>query len=181
MTHSLDLGAPAERTDPPQTSRFTLGRLWPWIPAILLTTLIGAQMTVLASVLDDPTFATERDYYRKAVDWDARRATERRSQALGWTARAGVEARSPNVNPLTVRLVDAHGAAVSGARVHASTFHNARAAHARELALSEVSPGLYGADLGPARPGLWELRLAAERGPDSFEATLRFELERSRP
>jgi nitrogen fixation protein FixH len=182
MTHPsvLDRAASAEQTDLRQTARFTASRLWPWVPALLLTTLIGVQMTVLASVLDDPTFATEPDYYRKAVDWDARMARERQSQALGWTARARAEARSPNVSQLTVRLVDAQGMAVSGARVHASAFHNARSAHARELMLVEVSPGVYGADLGSSRPGVWELRLAAQRGPDSYETTLRFELERAR-
>jgi nitrogen fixation protein FixH len=182
MTHpsELDRSGPAEQTGLRQTAGFTADRLWPWVPALLLATLIGAQMTVLASVLDDPTFATEQNYYRKAVDWDARMARERRSQALGWTARAGVETASPNGSQLTVHLVDAQRMAVSSARVQASAFHNARAAQARELALVEVSPGVYAADLGAARPGVWELRLAAERGSDSYETTLRFELEPGR-
>ena len=183
MTHSstLDLGerAPRAGTRSPM-SRRPSGGIWPWVPALLLATLIGTQMTVLVSVLDDPTFATEPDYYRKAVDWDARMARQRQSRALGWAARASVESPSPDARELMVHLVDARGLGVSGARLRATALHNARAASPLELAPREVSPGVYRADLGPARPGLWELRLAAQRGEDSYDTTLRFELEPTR-
>jgi nitrogen fixation protein FixH len=140
----------------------------------LLGSLLGAQMTVLAFVLDDPTFATEEDYYRKAVDWDARRLREQQSDALGWTAR--LEAASTLGHRVSVQLRDAQGLAVSHALVTGVAFHNARAAHRLELTLDEVSPGLYQAELGAVRPGLWELRLRANRSGDSYETALRFDV-----
>lgn len=155
------------------TPRF-MGRLWPWIPALLLGSLIGTQMTVLAFVLDDPTFSTEEDYYRKAVDWDTRMLRERQSQALGWTERLSVV--STPRHSVSLQLQDARGQAVSNARVNGVAFHNARASQPRVLALDEVSPGLYHAELGPARPGVWELRLRATRGSDRYETTRRFEV-----
>jgi nitrogen fixation protein FixH len=172
---TLDLGASRGRADTrSHRPRFTVGRLWPWIPALLLGSLIGVQMTVLAFVLDDPTFATEEDYYRKAVDWDARMLRQRQSQALGWTAELSVASTRPH--PVSLQLRDARGNAVSNARVNAVAFHNARARHPLVLALEEVSPGLYHVELGAVRPGLWELRLRASRGRDHHETTHRFEV-----
>lgn len=151
-------------------------RLWPWVPALLLGALIGTQLTVLASALDDPTFATEDDYYRKAVDWDAHMARQRQSQALGWTARTRVDAPAPGGRGVSIELLDARGARVNGARVQAVAFPNVRAARPLEIALAETAPGVYHADLAAARAGLWELRLSATRGSDAYETTLRFEL-----
>jgi nitrogen fixation protein FixH len=177
MNHpsTLDFGASSGRAATrSHRPRVAAGRLWPWIPALLLGSLIGAQMTVLAFVLDDPTFATEEDYYRKAVDWDARMLRERQSRALGWTARLSVE--STRQHPVSLQLRDARGQAVSNARVNGVAFHNARAGHPLVLALEEVSPGLYRVELGGVRPGLWELRVRANRGRDDFETTHRFEV-----
>ena len=149
--------------------------VWPWVPALLLVSLLGTQLLVLSSVLDDPTFATEPDYYRRALDWDSQRALARESQALGWRATVSSGAGSP-ANELTVSLLDGRGNPVAAASVRALAFPNARAGQARELTFDERSPGVYRALLGTARPGLWELRLSARRAQQRFESTLRFEL-----
>jgi nitrogen fixation protein FixH len=151
--------------------------IWAWVPALLLVSLLGAQLAVLSSVLDDPTFASEPDYYRKALDWDTRQARARESQALGWIARAWADGATAATRTVSVSITDAHGAALSGAAVRATTFPNTRAGQARELSFFEVSPGVYRAELGAARPGIWELRCSATRGQARFESTLRFELE----
>jgi nitrogen fixation protein FixH len=152
-------------------------RLWPWVPAILLVSLIGTQLTVLASVLGDPAFATEPDYYQKAVDWDAHRAREQESQALGWNARVRWDERdAANLRSLHLELTAADGSAVPGAQVHVVAFHNARAAQPLELEPLESSPGVYSATFEGHRPGLWELRIEATRGREAFETTLRHEL-----
>jgi nitrogen fixation protein FixH len=156
--------------------RFQAARLWPWVPALLLVSLIGTQLTVLASVLDDPTFATEGDYYRKAVDWDAHMARQRQSQALGWTARVRTGEPEAAGRAVAVTLVDARGEAVRGARAHGIAFPNTRAAQPRELIFEEAAPGVYRVLMPAERAGLWELRLSAARGSDAYEATLRFEL-----
>jgi nitrogen fixation protein FixH len=150
--------------------------LWPWLPGLILVSLIGGQLVVLMSTLDDPTFSTERDYYRKAVDWDARMARQRASQALGWSSSAVIVRSTRGVARLQVRLADARGRAIGGAALRATVFHNARAARALELALTEAEPGVYAAELGPARAGLWEVRLSASRGSDAYESTLRLDV-----
>jgi nitrogen fixation protein FixH len=152
------------------------GRIWPWVPGLLLVGLLGTQLTILGSALDDPTFATEDDYYRKAVDWDAHMQRERQSLALGWRASARVLGSPSAGSTVSISLLDAHGNPLSSARVHGTAFHNARAAHPLALELTESQPGEYAADLGVARPGLWELRLSVALGSDSYETTLRFDV-----
>jgi nitrogen fixation protein FixH len=176
VTESDLRAATARRDDLGRPRRLQAARLWPWVPALLLTALIGTQMTVLASALDDPSFATEDDYYRKAVNWDAHMARQRQSQALGWMAQAHVGEAAAGVHELSIRLLDARGVAVSGAQLHGVAFPNARAARPIELALEEGAAGEYHAPLTAARAGVWELRLNAMRGHESYEATLRFEL-----
>jgi nitrogen fixation protein FixH len=146
---------------------------------VLLVALIGTQVSVLAAVLDDPTFSTEPDYYRKAVDWDAHMARVRESQALGWSVRAQVEptalgsGRAPS---LTLAISDRQGGPVAGARVQAVAFYNARAARPLVLAPTETAPGRYRTDFDAHHPGVWELRLTAERAGEHFEANVRLEL-----
>jgi nitrogen fixation protein FixH len=142
----------------------------------LLVSLLGTQLAVLSSVLDDPTFSTEPDYYRKALDWDTQQALARDSQALGWTARASSDAAPGAARAVSVSITDGQGAAVSGAALRALAFPNVRAGQARQLTFREASPGVYRAELGAARPGIWELRCSGTRGQQRFESTLRFEL-----
>lgn len=172
---ALDLVAPPRRAAMLPFFR-SRASIWPWVPALLLVSLLGTQLAVLSSALDDPAFATEPDYYRKALDWDTQQALARGSRALGWTARASAGA-THGTAAVTLALGDASGAALGGAAVRALAFPNARAGQARELAFREVSPGSYRAELGSARPGIWELRCSATRGQERFETTLRFELE----
>ena len=166
---------------PPEAPRRLFSRLrtsvWPWVPALLLLSLLGTQLAVLSSALDDPAFATEPDYYRKALDWDTQQQRARASRALGWTARATADGTAPSERVLTVSIADAGGQPVSGAVLHAVAFPNARAGQARELSFRATAPGVYRTELGAARPGVWELRCNAVRGQERFEPTLRFELD----
>lgn len=158
------------------------GRIWAWVPALLLGGLLGTQLIVLRNVLDDPSVALEPDYYRKAVAWDEQRALERRSAALGWRAAIALEpAERPGATRLTVHLTDSTGSALSGATLTAQAFANARAGRVLSLSWVEGAPGVYQSELGHALPGLWELRLQATRGSDVFQHISRHMVERSGP
>ncbi|MEY4546861.1 MAG: hypothetical protein RL685_3056 [Pseudomonadota bacterium] len=150
------------------------GRLWAWVPGLLLTALLGTQLTVLHSVLDDPSFALEPDYYRKAVAWDSQRVLARESQALGWHptlhAQPGIHATDLQ---LEVQLRDAKGDPLAGALLHVRAFANARAARVFETSLVETTPGIYTGKVPSSVLGLWELRLEATRGTDRFATVLR--------
>jgi nitrogen fixation protein FixH len=131
---------------------------------------------VLSFVLDDPTFATEQNYYRKAVSWDEHMARARASQVLGWRAEARVAAPELGKVRLELYLRDGEGRAISGASLNVVAFANTRAAQVVELRLVEHAPGRYSGELGQARTGLWEARLEATRGDEHYETTLRFEV-----
>ncbi|MEO8184188.1 MAG: FixH family protein [Deltaproteobacteria bacterium] len=153
---------------------FSKERLWAWGPGVVLAALLGTQLIVLHSVLDDPTFALEPDYYRKAVAWDARRELERKSQALGWRALLAAEpAPQAGSVELRVQLWDARGGPLGGAAVSVHAFANARAARVLEASLVETTPGTYRGEVPSSVLGLWEFRLEARRGADRFAEVLR--------
>jgi nitrogen fixation protein FixH len=150
------------------------GRIWAWVPFLLLGGLLGTQLFVLRNVLDDPSVATEPDYYRKAVAWDEQRELERRSVALGWRAVLELQpAARPGFTRLIVDLTDRGGGPLSGATLTAQAFANARAGQIVTLRWRESAPGHYESELGPGQPGLWEVRLQASRGADTFVQVIR--------
>jgi len=160
------------------TSRWTAlrssGKLWAWAPGVLLTALLGTQLSVLHSVLDDPSFALEPDYYRKAVAWDTRRELERASQALGWHAELDAElGRQARGIDLRVQLRGGRGEPLTGAALRVQAFANARAARVLEAVLQETAPGTYSAELPSSVLGLWEFRLEATRGSEHFAEAVR--------
>jgi nitrogen fixation protein FixH len=156
-------------------------RLWPWVPALLLGSLLGTQLVVLSRVLDDPSFAVENDYYQKALHWDAERTRVERSHALGWTATGEAHAASGGQALLVIALRDGHGAALSGAELELLAFHNARAAAPLSLHAKEVRPGEYQTELDHPRPGRWEVRVHALRGKETYDEVLRLDVAPTGP
>jgi nitrogen fixation protein FixH len=143
--------------------------------------LLGLNVSIVGFTLylaySDRSFAVEPDYYQKAIGWDDTAAALERSIALGWTATfqtGDVGALGRNVS---LTLADRVGAPIESAAVSLVAFHNARAAQQLRCDLSPSGrPGVYTAQLDLARPGLWEFRITATRGPDVFTAVVRREL-----
>lgn len=138
---------------------------WALVPVgILGAGLLG--LGTLAFVAgSDPSFALESDYYQKAVRWDEQQAQLAENARLGWQLELRV---APGGAKLVAEIARRDGAPVSEAKVVAEAFANARAADVRTLRFSESAPGTYEAELGRARPGLWELRFTVERGAERF-------------
>lgn len=137
-----------------------------WFPYMLIALLlisVGANVYLLVRATNDPSFAVEPDYYQKAVDWDEHQEARVASERLGWSAE--VEASRDGV---LVRLEDAAGIPVEGAKVDVVAFHNARAGDRRRARLSEEGKGVYRMDGPFERPGLWEIRISAVRDQDYF-------------
>jgi nitrogen fixation protein FixH len=149
------------------------GWQWPVIVVALLVVGVGANVGLMVVATRDASFAVEPDYYDKALHWDERMAQEARNAALGWSVGAVLApAARPGEARLTVRLHDRAGQAIDGARVAVQTFHSARARHVLTAMLAPEFAGQYGATLPLDRPGLWEVRLRAERGGQVFTKTL---------
>ena len=151
------------------------GWYWPWIIVALLVATAVGQGVMLYAATHDPSMAIEPDYYRKAVDWDTQMAQDSANRALGWTAQASVGGVDANGAEVVVRLGDAGGAAIGGARVRVTAIHNLDGARHVEGTLAERAERSYGARLPLHRPGMWEVRVDAVRGADHFTASLRAE------
>lgn len=132
---------------------------------ITVSTMIGAAALIYHAHAD-PSFAVESDYYDKAVHWDDSAAQERRNAELGWRLSISAE---PS-DGLKLIIVDALGLPIDGASVSVEAFHNARSADRVALAPADSGGGVYRQAAEFARPGIWEFRVVARRGEETFTA-----------
>jgi nitrogen fixation protein FixH len=149
------------------------GWFWPALVGALLIGGVGANVGLMVAATRDPSFAVERDYYRKALHWDETMAQEATNAALGWSVAVAVEpAEVPGRARIRARVADREGRPVTGARVAVEAFPSARASHVLSLVLPPDAGGGYAATLELERPGLWELRFRVERDGQVFTRTL---------
>lgn len=175
--------APVAPTAQASGRRPSRGLAWPIGLAVILAISVGANMFVFHLASDDPSFAVEPDYYRKAVQWDDELAQRRRNAELGWRAAATLAAAREgaaggDATELRVRLTDSAGAPLDGAAVSVEALAIDRASQVATFTLAAASDpagGVYSAMLPAARAGRWELRLVATRGGERFTAVERLE------
>jgi nitrogen fixation protein FixH len=153
---------------------------WHWPVALvgLLAAGVIFDVAFLVVAARDPSFAVERDYYRKALDWDRTMAQDARNAELGWQAAAVLSPAPAPVghSRLAVTVVDRAGKPVERAAVAAELFHNARSARVLEAALAGEPGGRYAGLVPAARPGLWEVRITVTRADAVFTRRLQVEL-----
>lgn len=147
--------------------------LWMLVaPALLLLQAGISTLTVYLSV-SDPSFASEPDYYRKAVEWDTLAAQQRTQAQLGWRIDLDVATVEHTAGERWVRvlLYDWGGAPISDAHVTAEAFHHARAADRRQLEFTTGEPGQYAVLMAVERLGLWEFRVRVIVGEQVLTTT----------
>jgi nitrogen fixation protein FixH len=154
--------------------------LWPLGLALALALSAGGNIVFMILASRDPSFAVEPDYYRKSLDWDRTMAQEGTNRALGWTVRVEDAGAAAGGRRLVLRVLDREGRAVEGAEITLEALHGARAADVVRGRLIGIGQGRYTADLPLARPGLWELRVRAERGATVFTQRIVAELPAQR-
>ncbi|MCU0618023.1 MAG: FixH family protein [Gemmatimonadaceae bacterium] len=146
---------------------------WPIGIATILFATVASNVGVILITKDDPSFAVEPDYYRKAVEWDSTSARRARSDALGWQVTPTVQVGGTN-SELSLTLVDAQGAPIDGATIAGELLHVARASQMQTVQFTARNGG-YVATVQMPRAGVWELRLDATRGDQRFLRTVRLE------
>lgn len=154
------------------------GMGWPIGITMLLLATVASNIGVIMLVNDDPSFAIEPDYYRKAVSWDSTQAVARASDALRWTVQSTVVSGSSGTQRLRVRITDAQGLGVDGADVRGELLYVARANDVQTVRLTAVDGAEFGTYESPVvmgNTGLWELRLAADRGDARFREIVRLD------
>ena len=152
------------------------GGWWPIAITGVLAATVGANIWMMVVASDDPSFAIEPDYYRKALAWDTAMAQAERNVTLGWrlTPAMGPIARDGRAL-VTARLTDSTGAVIPDAVVHVSALPIARSASVQQIVLVPDGNGAYAAELDARRPGQWELRFDAAAGRDRFTQVSRVE------
>lgn len=155
------------------------GMGWPIGVVVILAATVAGNIGVIVLTKDDPSFAVEPDYYRKAVSWDSTQARIAESNALAWSVSAEVANDSAGENVLTLQLLDHAGVAVRDAQLTGELLHVARANAVQSVVFLETADGRYAVTVPMDRPGVWELRLAAVRAADRFQQTLRIDTDRA--
>jgi len=147
---------------------------WPLLLAGLLVAGVAANVAFMCVAVSDPSFAVEPDYYAKALAWDAHLAQARENAELGWTVALEVAAadRATGRARVVAQLFDRDGRPLTGLTVGLTAFHNARASNIVTATLLEDAKHAYAADVAVLRPGLWEFRVTAARGDESFTAVV---------
>ena len=145
------------------------GAWWPIAITGILATTVGANIWVMTIASDDPSFAIEQDYYRKAVAWDSTLSQARENVRLGWrlTPTLGVIADQGGAR-LSATLTDSAGVPIPGATIRVSARHVARANDVQEVMLLAAGSSGYAGELDARRPGQWELRFDVRAGSSHF-------------
>ena len=161
-----------QRMDP-APRRFRLP--WALVPVfLLLASALGVGGMAIVAV-HDPNFATEPDYYQKAVHWDRTQAQAAENQRLNYRVSLPkvvvFDARGQATIELT--LSDHAGLPLLGAQVSAEAFANAYSADIVQLSFHERAPGIYCANLPVRHRGLWVFRLSARTATQHFTTDVR--------
>ncbi len=156
----------------PGAPRSRAATFWALFPvALILANLAGfAVMAYIAT--DDPGFAVEKDYYRKAVAWDEVQAQASENTRLGWKVSLELHPRGRQLE-LVAEVVDAHGQRVPNATLEVDAFANARAAQIVSAHFARQTDGSLLGALPLVQPGLWEFRFTAEAEGQRFTEVLR--------
>jgi hypothetical protein len=151
---------------------------WALVPVALLSSSalgVGSMAFVAAR---DPHFATEPDYYQKAIRWDRTQAQTATNQRLGYLveAPAHVELDPQGQAAIELTISDRHGQRVTGAVLTGQAFANAYSGRLVALAFQERSPGVYRATLAVGHPGQWVFQLVGNADGERFTADIRTDL-----
>ncbi len=156
------------------------GMGWPIGIVAILGASVAANMVMMRIANNDPSFAVEPDYYRKAVFYDSTMAQTHRNLDLGWDVQTSADSIVQG-KPTRLRVVlrDERARPVLGAVVQATVLFNARANDLTTATLTDEGTGVYSATLPINAPGVWEVRVNATRDTSHFTSSTRLTAVRS--
>lgn len=141
---------------------------WPGMVIVFILGNIGVCAVTVAVAMRAGDRGVEPEYYQKAMHWDQAVAAEKKSAELGW--RIVYESHPRVGQPVRVRVLDAHGEPVAGAKVTLQTFHHTTASKRIEAAFSgDASSGVMSSDFAPDRAGLWQFRWSVDAGGEHYQ------------
>lgn len=151
------------------------GRFWSLVPVVLIVAMVLGLGSLALIATDDPSFAVEKDYYKKAVAWDEAREQAAENARLGWKVELSTEPHGKELR-VVARVKDARGAPIQGAAVALEAFANARASRVVTARLEGAEDQSYRGDVALTQAGLWEFRFSVEARGRRFTEVVRQEV-----
>lgn len=133
------------------------GRWVPWMIFGLLGLGLVSNLALAVSATSDPTFSVEKDYYRKAVDYDRIQQERQHSETLGWTLTPRLSS-----SELLVHVADAEGRDIDDARVEVEAFAKLRGEDIKSGRMIFKGRGVYALSRDFRTVGRWELRFRVQ-------------------
>jgi hypothetical protein len=126
----------------------------------------------------DPHFATEPDYYQKAVRWDQTQAQAALNLRLGYviTASPVVSFDAQGQATLELTLSNQRGQPVTGARLVGEAFANAYSGAIVDIVFEEGRAGHYLAKFTVRHAGQWVFKVVGNSDGERFTADVRADL-----
>lgn len=142
------------------------GWQWPlFVVALLVIPMVFGGWLVIEA-LADPGFTAEKDYYKKALDWDQHAKQVAHNSELGW--QVAVAPMPVGQGAWRVQLKDAKGGALQGAQLSARIGALTGGQTMQALKGKEVTPGWYELPFAAQRPGIHDVELQFHRGNDLY-------------
>lgn len=179
----MNANTPKAHDDRPTPKQLRQGRRWVVFIISLLALNVAVCAVTVTKALSNGGLVVEPDYDRKASNHAQAMRTAQASRNLHWTCTTQTPiATDTNIqsldtnNTLCLKFLTADSKPVTDLDVRVTYFHRAAAKQQTLVRLPEIAPGIYQAQAPHNRPGIWELRITAqrqgERTGERFEDTL---------
>lgn len=145
----------------------------PWAIAVGLGVVVAVNGALAYFAISSSTGLVTEDAFDVGNNYNRVLAAGAAQDALGWRSDVSFVPVGPARGEITARFTDRNGKPVTGLAVTARLVRPVEPLPETALALSETAAGNYAAAALLARPGQWEVRLAARRGAELFELAQR--------
>jgi nitrogen fixation protein FixH len=147
-----------------------------WIPACffaMFAVVIAVNATMILVGMSSWRGLVTTDAYEKGVAYNKAIQAEAREDALGWTVDLAVDSPAPRTAEVTVALSKPDGSPLYADRVEVGFVRPTQAGYDSVHRLTALGGGRFGKTVELPLPGLWELRIAAQKGGDAVRVSRR--------
>jgi nitrogen fixation protein FixH len=149
----------------------------PWVFFAMFAVVIAANGVLVFFAVGSWTGLETDGAYEKGVAYNETLAAARAQAALGWQVEVEVVSRGAGRVRLEVTFRDRNGRPLRLNAVTARLVRPTHSGHDLRLPLARLEVGRYGAETIVPLPGQWDVRVLAEHGGGSYQASRRVVVE----
>ena len=143
---------PVAKQEPGLGGRHVLGGF-----VAFFATIFAVNGVLLYTALSTHSGLVSQEPYRKGLHYNDRVEADERQQALGWREAVTLDPKGR----VAVELTNSIGGAVTDLSITGYLGRPSTTKHDLKVALKEIAPGQYAADVGALETGAWLLALEA--------------------